>query len=371
MLLFPRASSTHSSKEVKPFYLLSPRSEIIQQLSQQLRMTGLDSIQGIEGDILHQDAITVPAQAQGIIIDIGDCDQSDRVIQAIRARFPCETWCSVIGNSDSIALAQSFAHHNICYFNIRSQLNELIQGAVAGVHAKTNRLAIGISVLGCKGGVGSTTIGYQLANQISSLKKMSALFVQGAYGSRDLDLHTGKKMTAETTPVHKHLDVMNGKTPLLPDLSQDIMQKYNFVVFEQSIGFAEKELLRDLTESSSWVILVIDRSMAAARVAHNMVETMQIAQRTSPMSRRLVICLNDIRPIVMDTLAQDDIQSLIAHPIDVVFPYSASGLKTPTSRSRFGRKVAPIEQLANEVLGVNPPRRSLFNALWTNRERSR
>ncbi|MBT9433435.1 hypothetical protein JZM24_17485 [Candidatus Sodalis endolongispinus] len=194
---------------------------------------------------------------------------------------------------------------------------------------------------------------------------MSALLVQGAYGSRDLDLHVGKKVNNEIATLHKHLDVMCSKTPHLPDMSQNEMKKYNFVIFEQSISFAEKELLSDLTERSLWVVLVIDRSMAASRVAHNMVETLQMMQRTDRTFRRLIICLNDTRPIVIDTLAQDDIPSLLADPIDIVFTYSVSGLKTPPARLGFCRKLAPIEQLANAVMGVKPPRQSLFTAFKT------
>ncbi|MBT9433436.1 hypothetical protein JZM24_17490 [Candidatus Sodalis endolongispinus] len=160
---------------MKPVYILSKRTEIIQQLCQQLRMIGLDSVQGLEGDFLQKKEVTIAAQAHGVIIDIGDCDQPERVIEEIHARLPCEIWCSVIGNSDSIALAQTFAHHNIVYFNLTSQQSELAQAAVAGVQAKTSRQAICISVLVCKGGVGSTTIGYQLAKQISSQKNVGVI----------------------------------------------------------------------------------------------------------------------------------------------------------------------------------------------------
>ncbi|VTR56588.1 Uncharacterised protein [Serratia fonticola] len=73
-----------------------------------------------------------------------------------------------------------------------------------------------------------------------------------------------KKLLPELTPVSKQLDLMSRESEFLPDLSQPDLQKYNFVVFEQAINVANKELQRDLAEQSKCVVLVLDRSMSSS-----------------------------------------------------------------------------------------------------------
>ncbi|END9351058.1 hypothetical protein ABMH92_004800, partial [Escherichia coli] len=47
--------------------------------------------------------------------------------------------------------------------------------------------------------------------------------------------------------------------------SQNIYDKYNFVIFEETINSASKETLRHLAEKSSCLILVLDRSMSSVQ----------------------------------------------------------------------------------------------------------
>ncbi|OAT60857.1 hypothetical protein [Obesumbacterium proteus] len=159
---------------------------------------------------------------------------------------------------------------------------------------------------------------------------------------------------------------MSSGSQLYPDLSLDSFQKYNFVLFEEAINTANKETLRQLVESSSCLVLVMDRSMASVRVARGMIEVVESLNRSQLAPRRLFICLNDSRPFSMNMLSIEDLQSLLGRPLDVVFPYN----KQKEGVTRFvglSRKIAPIDQLTRLILGGAPIHKgSLINRLVKN-----
>lgn len=364
MLLFPQKGEMAADPSHKQFYILSTRTEIIGQLSTQFRLAGFSVVEGIEQTFEQLDKVTIPASASGVVVDVGDSTQVEMITHALQVNIPRQVWCCVVGDSDSISLAQTFKRNNIHYFNIYAQQEMIVKAAMQGFEAKTKRQPVSISILGCKGGVGSTTIGYQLAAEIARKKQISTLFIQGAQGSQDLDLLFGKKLLQEITHAQKYFDLMVNKEDTFPDLSQEIFQEYNFVLFEQSINTANKEQMRHLVESSLCLVLVIDRSMASIRVARNMIENLELLQRTSHIARRLLICLNDTRPVPFDSLGSEDIHNLLNRPVDILFPYVKRVKSQRPAFSLFGTAQTPLQTLTSYVLGGSSgSKKSLLNHL--------
>nr|WP_195761708.1 tight adherance operon protein [Pantoea sp. 201603H] len=349
MLLFQsdKGLGYHSPKNL--FYVVSSRKNVGETLCEQFRMAGVEAVEQIAIDITQVDVLNIPTNADGVVIDVGNNEDVSNIINALRVLIPRTVWCCVVGDSDSISVAQNFAVNDLHYFNINTQYEAIIHNAIAKRGAVVSRSAVHISILGCKGGVGSTTIGYQLASAISSLKRSPGLFIQGAGGSVDLDLVVGKKLLKEITQVQKHLDVIGGQSACFPEVSEGIMKGYNFIFFEQSIHSANKENLRQVIENSHCIVLVIDRSMSAIRVAKNVIENIEQLQKIRNISRRLVICLNDSRPVTMGGLNQDDINSLIRNRIDTHFPYNKATLNGKLER--LLRTQSPQEDLVKIVLG--------------------
>jgi pilus assembly protein CpaE len=350
MLLFPQKSVSSNDVNKKEFYILSPRVGVFTALSENLRMAGISSVEKIRVDITTQQ-LSVPENANGVVVDIGTSVEVDKIMLTIHSQIPRGAWCCLVGDSDSIGLAQNFMKNNIHYFNIHSQQDNLVQAAVLGTELKSIRHPVSVSVLGCKGGIGTTTLGFLLANEIVRARKLPSLFVQGKFGSRDLDLITGKKLLPELTPVSKQLDLMSRESEFLPDLSQPDLQKYNFVVFEQAINVANKELQRDLAEQSKCVVLVLDRSMSSVRVARNMIENIEVLKRSNRVSRRLFVCISDTRPVTINSLTHDDMRVLLNHPIDAVIPYSREKGGGSARRKMFFNNPSPLQELARQVLG--------------------
>lgn len=358
MLLFPQKEGKSAGEE-KPFYVLSPQSERCTQLAQLLRLTGFQQVESVDkmlGDIRH---VSIPENACGVIVDIAAESDYERLIRLLLAIIPRSVWCCVVGDSDSISLAQSFADQGIHYFHFTLQREALTQAIISKSTPHIVRNASTISILGCKGGVGNTTLAWQLANRVVQFRQMSTLLIQGIAASQDLDLIADKKLLKDVVTHSRNLDIMAAAESAMPDLTQEIFRKYNFVLFEQAINTASKETLRQIIEQSACIVLILDRSMISIRVVNQLTEIIEAMNRARKLSRRLILCLNDSRPVTEDMLNKEDIASLLGRSIDIVIPYKKQLFSLFT-----GRHSQPVDRLALQILGEEPQKgRSFFSRL--------
>jgi len=359
MLLFPQKNEKKSSAD-QTFYILSERREVINKLGQLLQLAGFSQVEAISGSVLQTTALQLIPHARGVIIDVGDSVKPQETILAIKTLVPRDLWCCVVGNQDAITMAQIYARQGLHYFYLGAQEDELIRVVTAGESVADFRWAVNISVLGCKGGIGNTSIAHQLVNKIVQIRQMPTLFIQGKAGSNDLDLLFDKKMNQGPISANKHLDLMCLQDEALPQLKYEATEKYNFVVYEETVNSAEKERIRQIVESTSCLIMVLDRSMSSVRVAKQIIEINESINRSRRTPCRLLLCLSDSRPISSEMLSQEDIQSLIQHKIDIVFPWRKMRLRS--SFFSISAKTSPADVLTRRVLGT-PETPGYFNLL--------
>lgn len=362
MLLFPKKVETSTGSE-QVFCILSEHKERLEKLQQLLLLAGFTQVEAIAGAVLKTTSLPLPPRTRGVIIDVGDSLNPQETILAIKTLVPRDIWCCVVGNQDAITLAKVYAHQGLHYFYLDAQEDELIQMVTSGNSASSFRWAVNISILGCKGGIGNTSIAHQLVNKIIQVRRMPTLFIQGKSGSNDLDLLFDKKMNQEMMPAGKYLDLLCLQDQLLPQLKLETTGKYNFVIYEETVNSTEKEHIRQIIESTSCLVLVLDRSMSSVRVVRQALEINESVSRSLPAPRRLLICLSDSRPVSSDMLSQQDIQSLIQRKIDIVFPWRKSRLRP----AFFTLKtlLSPEDRLTRQVLGgfekVKPSKRRWIN----------
>ncbi|EER3164720.1 tight adherance operon protein, partial [Escherichia coli] len=125
MLLFPQKDDKSTVTE-KIFFVCSAREKVCTTLSEMLRAAGFSHVKCINQDLLKDSEVTFPENAAGVIIDVEKCDKSHNVTTIVQAVVPREVWCCVVGDSDSISLAQSFSRQGIFYFNAKVQTEELV-----------------------------------------------------------------------------------------------------------------------------------------------------------------------------------------------------------------------------------------------------
>lgn len=348
MLLFPQKEERASQAE-RVFYVISAQPERSQELASLLRLAGFPHIEVITRHITTITHLDIPTGTYGLLVDIEQDRLPEQIITALLALVPRSIWCGVVGDSDSITLAQRFADHGMRYFNLFAQRDAITEAAINGLTLSVRRNAISISILGCKGGVGSSYLAWQVANRIAQLRQVPTLMVQGAAASQDLDLLAGKKLSQEVTSVGKHLQVMFARQLQLPDLTSENFLNVNFVLFEQAIYTLTKEVQRHIAEHSACLVLVLDRSMTSIRVVRQVIELVESINRARQKSRRLLLCLNDVRPCTSEMLSQEDIEALLGRHIDILIPYQRKQAIAAATQS-----IQQIDLLVRLILGESP-----------------
>ncbi|HDL6964152.1 TPA: pilus assembly protein CpaE [Yersinia enterocolitica] len=340
------------SKTKNVIVIISNRNWLIEKVSEKIRLADMNNIKEINKDIFTAQSINLPEQTIGTIVDIGNNINMENIVDLIKKHTPRDCWCVLVGDIDSISIAQQFTERGILYLNIQSQSAELTQLLLKGIQIDTERKAFFISVLGCKGGIGTTLLSYHLAHEITQIKKSFTLLLQGNQGSQDLDLVTEKKMNTELTEYNKNLDLMLCKEKQLSEIDSQTKQKHNFIIFDQSIHNATKEKIIDYIEQSNCIIILLDNSMMSVRVAKEFIGIYDRFKRDNRKATRLIICLNESRPVSKGMLDTSDIQSLLQKTIDVHIPYINSTKTSLNDPDYFGRKKSKIITLAKNTLGI-------------------
>lgn len=346
--------------------IISTRKWLIDKVSEKIRLADINNINEINKDIFSIPLTQLSEQTIGIIVDVEDNKEIEKITDMIKSHTPRDCWCILVGDIDSISIAQQFTERGILYLNIHSQSAELTQLLLKGIQIELERKAFFISVLGCKGGIGTTLVSYHLAQEITRIKKSSSLLLQGNYGSQDLDLVTEKKMSAEITEYHKNLDIMLCRENKLNDIDSLTNKKYNFIILDQPINNISKENTIDYIVQSNCIIILLDNSMMSVRVAKEFISTYDRFKRDNRQTTRLIICLNESRPATKDMLDSSDIQSLLERAIDVHIPYINSTKSSLSDPNYFGRKKSKISILAKNTLGmkINTP---INKIIWINK----
>lgn len=340
------------SKKKNTIVIISRRNWLIEEVSEKIRLADINNIKEINKDIFTDQSVNLPEQTIGVIIDIGNDINIENIVDLIKKHTPRDCWCVLVGDIDSISIAQQFTERGILYLNIESQSAEITQLLLKGIQIETERKAFFTSVLGCKGGIGTTLLSYHLAYEITQIKKLPTLLLQGSQGSQDIDLVTEKKMNTEVTEYHKNLDLMLCKDKKLFEIDSQTNRKHNFIVFDQPIYNVGKDKIIDYIEQSNCIIILLDNSMMSVRVAKDFILIYERFKRDNRQATRLIICLNESRPVTKGMLDTSDIQSLLQKNIDIHIPYINSTKTSLNDKDYFGRKKNKIIGLAKNTLGI-------------------
>ncbi|EKN6166149.1 pilus assembly protein CpaE, partial [Yersinia enterocolitica] len=168
--------------------IVSTRKWVIEKISEKIRLADINDIKEIDKDIFNLSTINTPEKTVGFIIDIGNNQDVEKTLSLIKSNTPRDCWCVLVGDIDSISIAQKFTERGILYLNVQSQSIELTQHLLKGIPIESERKAFFISILGCKGGIGTTLLSYHFSCEITQIKKSPTLLLQGNQGSQDLDL---------------------------------------------------------------------------------------------------------------------------------------------------------------------------------------
>ncbi|AMM81751.1 MULTISPECIES: AAA family ATPase [Pasteurella] len=366
MLLLDKENITVDS--ARKIIVVSSRGHIQNDIAQILRTRGLENLEIVDADFfLSSDLAFLAEETLGVIVDIGHETDIKIIAENIYSIVPQSVWCCVIGESDSISLAQKLLEEGVLYFHSDTQLSQMAEKIVSGVNIPLVRHTVRISVLSCKGGSGASLISSHLANEIVTNKKVPVLLAQGPNGSQDLDLAFDKKLQGDIVEYSNNLDLFNG----IPSrLSVSTTDKYNFIIYDQPIFNVVKDDFVKFLEYSNSFVLVVERSIVALRVAKQFLDECERMRSTTGKPIRTFICISDSRLETSKLMAISDIETLLKCQVDVVIPFlKKTDAKTvlDIDLGRVGKK--EINTLMMKVVGAvsrhkqKKERQSLFSSL--------
>ncbi|UAX43005.1 AAA family ATPase [Pasteurella canis] len=348
--------------------VVSDNESVCISVAQILRTRGLENIEIIQEDFFSSYNLTFSAEdTLGVIIDIHSESDIKVISESVYSVIPQNVWCCVIGENDSISLAQKLLNEGILYFHADSQLNQMAEKIVSGVNIPIIRHTVKIAVLGCKGGIGSSMISAHLANEIVSNKKVPVLLAQGDLGSQDLDLLFDKKIQGDVVEFESNFDLFSGR---ISRLSSSVTDKYNFVIYDQPIFNVNKEDFSRVLEYGNSFVLVIERRISSLRVAKQFLDECDRIRSSTGKPIRTFICISDNKLETSKLMATSDIETLLKCPVDATIPFlKKTDSKTVLSidLGRTGKK--EINSLMMKIIGMisrtkKKEKQSLFASLF-------
>lgn len=304
---------------VRKIVILSEHDGLRMQVAQMLRTRGLENVEIVNGDIFSiTNADFSEEETLGVIVDIGNVSDPHTITESIHSIIPQNVWCCVLGQSDSISLSQKLLDEGVLYFNADTQLAQMIEKVLSGVNIPLVRHTIKISVLGCKGGIGSSLISAHVADVIAKTKKIPVLLAQGSNGSQDLDLMFDKKLQNDVVEFDEHLSLYKGAPS---KLSSSVTNKYNFIIYDQPIFNVNKEDFHHYIEESNNFVLIVERRIGSLRVAKQFLDECERIRSTTGKPIRTFICLSDSKLETSKLMVKADIETLIKSQVDAVIPF--------------------------------------------------
>ncbi|MDG6898039.1 hypothetical protein A6A19_08625 [Actinobacillus delphinicola] len=348
LLLDDEQSPIESANHV---VIISRDKKLQTQLTELLRVNSFENTEVIDADCKHCDIALDNKYTTGVIIDIADKTDIDKIVEQIKAIVPQNIWCCVVGTSDSITLAQRLAEVDILYFNSHSQLNVMMERILAGtITIPCNRNTIRLNVYSCKGGIGASFISAMLAYNISQYKRVPTLLAQSQEGSHDLDLMFDRKLQGEVLEFLPNLDLYAGH---FGELSEAQRAKYNYIVNDRPIFHMDYVRYQDFIHQCRTFILIVERHVSSLRNAKRFLNYCEQIHRAHGKPLRTFIVVSDIHPAHARSMSNMDVATLLGHEIDAVIPYIPNNnAKSVLAIKLTTRQKTIFRQLAMKIIGV-------------------
>ncbi|PWI35236.1 type II secretion system protein Z [Vibrio albus] len=295
-------------------------------------------------------------QIEIVIIELNESSDISRDAERISHLLPNDASVIVIGSEDAISTIRNLKQMGFYYLFWPITKHELIE-FVLSVHDNRHsnrglgkkRKAKQISIIGCKGGVGTTFICSEVAYLLSEKKNSSCVVVDNDYMGGNLDIMLGMEKFekrqiragafATTLDPTSAQSMLNKSSKLLSVLSlapsagmgntdikeytktvaSQVSENVNFLIEDLSSISQQCFDHKELAELSDCMILVLTPTVSALREAARIKQRM--VEDKDSLSCRLYMVMNCIVPDAAATVTQEEVEKYLHQPVDVVIPY--------------------------------------------------
>ncbi len=334
-----------------------------------------------------------------VIIELNESQDVTTDAERIGHLLPNDASVIVIGSEDAISTIRNLKQMGFYYLFWPITKHELIEFVIS-VHENRHRnrglgqrrKAKNISVLGCKGGVGTTMLSTEIAHLLSENKRSSCLLVDHDYLGGNIDIMLGmtqfEKRDVRPGSFSSALDnssaqsLITKHTKMLSVLSltsqgmgcsdikeytravvEQVAGDVNFIIDDMSSVVRQTVNQEEITLASDCIILIFPPTVSGLREAARIRQ--QLAGIKNPETPlRLFTVMNYTIPQNAATVTLQEAEKYLHQKIDVVIPYvkklDAMILNNNRISQQKGKSSKALQRLASLIVGEDEEKEASF-----------
>lgn len=265
-----------------------------------------------------------------MILDIEDENDINVINEVTSLIVPYDVYFILIGNTDSIAFSKALEKNGSKYLYIDTQINELPGVILKSQVQIADKSTLRISILGCKGGCGTSTISNEVLMALNNFTTAPCLLVQGATGSKDFDLISGNEIDASDSKVQKIADNRSVKMESVNEVlnySDPVFNHFNIALFDHNTCAISAENLELVFKNSNTIVLVLGRNFSSFRTAKRVLDEYARfeRQKNDAVKRKIIISINEYN--IADNkqkFSNEDITDYLGKEICTILPHFQS-----------------------------------------------
>ncbi|WP_241569758.1 hypothetical protein [Rosenbergiella collisarenosi] len=367
MLLFSENTKQDDSLG-NSILVVTPDLGRMEKVCEQLSLRDVGTVKQFHGDILQLDQFEDTANTDCIIFDASELDSPDNVIEIIDLQLSKNITKIAFSTKDSLLLAEEFQKKEIQYCHYPTQINRI--GSLV-LNDTQQSVAIGnsavrITLLGCKGGVGNSMLSYYAAQFIANKRQSSTLLVQGAFGSRNLDLISKVAISNEVTLLENNLSALYEERSSAWQYYNSVYDNYECIIFDFTAYNAADENIENVLTHTDCLLLVCDRDLSSVRTAKKIIEANNHLMNSNNGVRRIYVCHNQHHSKVNGEISSQEVSGLLGKPVDVTIPFLIKPGDPSLTLNFNGKNHQYLESLCNLLLGrknKHQEKTSLFDSI--------
>ncbi|EBI9245927.1 hypothetical protein AHM74_004019 [Salmonella enterica subsp. enterica serovar Oranienburg] len=262
------------------------------------------------------------------IVDIESEKDLSIINDIIVMGIPNDVMYVLIGDTDSITFSSELLKFGARYLYKNTQLGSVADIILNSKGKSVDRISLNVSILGCKGGCGNTTIASGLFSSIDKFISAPVLYIQGGSGSRDLDLISSENLgiSIQEAKIQKTSSTKSVKIDSEVarfDYDNPVYQQYNINIFDHNISRASPEELEIVFNRTNVFVLIVGNNFSSFRTAKKIVdEYKKFELRTKSRPKRIIICVNEYTVRTSrDKFSREDIEDFLERKVDMYLPH--------------------------------------------------
>ena len=261
------------------------------------------------------------------IVDIESEKDLSIINDIIVMGIPNDVMYVLIGDTDSITFSSELLKFGARYLYKNTQLGSVVDIILNSKGKSVDRISLNVSILGCKGGCGNTTIASGLFSSIDKFISAPVLYIQGGSGSRDLDLISSENLgiSIQEAKIQKTSSTKSVKIDsevVRFDYDNPVYQQYNINIFDHNISRASPEELEIVFNRTNVFVLIVGNNFSSFRTAKKIIdEYKKFELRTKSRPKRIIICINEYTVRTSrDKFSREDIEDFLERKVDMYLP---------------------------------------------------